>query len=338
MGRRGDEEIVVTHCRITALLRLCIIAATLALVHAAPVGAQGYPAKPVRYVIPMSPGSGADTIGRIVAGGMSPALGQQVVIDNRTGAAGNIGAELAAKAPPDGYTVFQASMTHAVNATLYRNLAYDLVRDFAAVTLVANSPSMMVVHPSLPVKSVAELVRLARARPGALNYASTGAGTATFLAAEMFKTRAGVNLVHVPYRGGGEALIAVVTGEVSVYVGPLATVLPQVQHGKLRGLAVTTLQRLPALSSYPTVAESGYPGYEAGNWYGLIVPAKTPKEAIAVLRNAVLAAYKNPAVTKRMDDLGYVQGGQQPEEFAAYIKSEIDKLAKILQQVGAKAE
>jgi tripartite-type tricarboxylate transporter receptor subunit TctC len=323
------------HC-VTTSLRHCIAVAMLA--HAALAGAQTYPAKPVRYVIPMSPGSGADTIGRIVTGGMSPALGQQIVIDNRTGAAGNIGAELAAKSPPDGYTVFQASMTHAVNVTLYRSLLYDLVRDFAAVTLLANSPSMVVVHPSLPVKSVPELVKLAKARPGALNYASTGAGTATFLAAEMFKTRAGVNLQHVPYRGGGEALIAVVTGEVTVYLGPLATVLPQVQQGKLRGLAVTTLQRLPMLRDFPTVAESGYPGYEAGNWYGLIVPAKTPREVITALRNAVLAAYKVPAVARRMEDLGYVQGGSQPEEFAAYIRSEIDKLAKILKQVGAKVE
>ena len=298
---------------------------------------QAYPVKPVRYLIPMSPGSGADTIGRIVAGGMAPALGQQVVIDNRTGAAGNIGAELAAKSLPDGYTVFQASMTHAVNVTLYHNLAYDLVRDFAAVTLIATSPSMVVVHPSLPVKSLAELVRLAKAKPGELNYASTGAGTATFLAAEMFKSAAGVNLLHVPYRGGGEALIAVVTGEVSVYLGPMATVLPQVQHGKLRGLAVTTLQRLPALN-YPTVAESGYPGYEAGNWYGLVAPAKTPREAIAALRNAVVASMKSPAVAKRMEDLGYVAIGNQPEEFAAYIRSEIDKLAQILKQVGAKQE
>jgi tripartite-type tricarboxylate transporter receptor subunit TctC len=323
------------HC-VTTSLRHCIAVAMLA--HAALAGAQTYPAKPVRYVIPMSPGSGADIIGRIVTGGMSPALGQQIVIDNRTGAAGNIGAELAAKSPPDGYTVFQASMTHAVNVTLYRSLPYDLVRDFAAVTLLANSPSMVVVHPSLPVKSVPELVTLAKARPGALNYASTGAGTATFLAAEMFKTRAGVNLQHVPYRGGGEALIAVVTGEVTVYLGPLATVLPQVQQGKLRGLAVTTLQRLPMLRDFPTVAESGYPGYEAGNWYGLIVPAKTPREVITALRNAVLAAYKVPAVARRMEDLGYVQGGSQPEEFAAYIRSEIDKLAKILKQVGAKVE
>jgi tripartite-type tricarboxylate transporter receptor subunit TctC len=311
------------------------VALTLSICLVAAHGwAQSYPVKPVRYVIPMSPGSGADTIGRIVAGGMAPALGQQVVIDNRTGAAGNIGAELAAKSLPDGYTVFQASMTHAVNVTLYRNLAYDLVRDFAAVTLIATSPSMVVVHPSLPVKSLAELVRLAKAKPGELNYASTGAGTATFLAAEMFKSAAGVNLLHVPYRGGGEALIAVVTGEVSVYLGPMATVLPQVQHGKLRGLAVTTLQRLPALK-YPTVAESGYPGYEAGNWYGLVAPAKTPRDAIVTLRNAVVASMKSPAVAKRMEDLGYVAIGNPPEEFAAYIKSEIDKLAKILKGLRA---
>jgi tripartite-type tricarboxylate transporter receptor subunit TctC len=322
------------HC-VTTSVRHVFLGAALAL--SAPASAQGYPAKPVRYVIPMSPGSGADTIGRIVTGGMSQALGQQVVIDNRTGAAGNIGAELAAKAAPDGYTVFQASMTHAVNATLYTNLAYDLTRDFAAVTLIATSPSIVVVHPSLPVKSVAELVKLAKARPGAINYASTGAGTATFLAAEMFKSLAAIDLVHVPYRGGGEAITAVLTGEVPVYFSPLATALPLVQAGRLRALAVTTPRRLPALP-YPTVAELGYPGYEAGNWYGLVVPAKTPREAIGALRSAVVASLKNPTVSKRMDDLGYVASGNSPEEFAGFIKSEIEKLAKILKQVGAKPE
>ena len=299
--------------------------------------AQAYPAKSVRYLVPMSAGSGADTIARIVAGGMTQALGQQVIIDNRTGAAGNIGAELAAKSPPDGYTVFQASQTHAVNATLYTSLPYDLVRDFAPVTLVATSPSIVVVHPSLPVKTVAELVKLSRAKPGVINYASTGAGTATFLAAEIFKGMAGINLVHVPYRGGGEAISAVMTGEVPVYFSPMATALPLVRQGRLRALAVTTLQRLPLLPEYPTVAELGYPGYEAGNWYGLIVPVKTPREAIAAIRNAVVASLKNPAVAKRMDDLGYVAGGSQPEEFATFIRTEIEKLAKIVKQVGATA-
>jgi tripartite-type tricarboxylate transporter receptor subunit TctC len=297
-----------------------------------------YPTKPVRLVVPYAAGGSTDTLARIVGAQLGERLGQQVVIDNRTGAAGNIGAELAAKTPPDGYTVFQASMTHAVNATLYTSLTYDLVRDFNAVTLIATSPSIVVVHPSLPVKSLAELVKLAKARPGALNYASTGSGTATFLAAEMFKSMAGIDLAHVPYRGGGEAVTAVMTGEVPVYFSPLATSLPLVRAGRLRALAVTTTRRLPGLPDYPTVAELGYPGYEAGNWYGLVVPVKTPREAITSLRNAVVAALKNPAVSKRMDDLGYVAIGNQPEEFAAYIKSEIGKLAKILRQVGAKPE
>jgi len=299
--------------------------------------AQGYPAKPVRYLVPMSAGSGADTIARIIAGGMGQAFGQQVIIDNRTGAAGNIGAELAAKSAPDGYTLFQASQTHAVNATLYTSLPYDLVRDFVPVTLVASSPSIVVVHPSLPVKTVAELVKLAKAKPGVINYASTGAGTATFLAAEVFKSMAGINLVHVPYRGGGEAISAVMTGEVPVYFSPLATALGLVQQGRLRALAVTTSQRLPALAQYPTVAELGYPGYEAGNWYGLVMPAKTPREAVAQARSAVVAALKNPVIAKRMDDLGYVAGGNTSEEFAAFIKAEIEKLARIVKQVGLSA-
>jgi len=310
--------------------------ACLAVV-AAPALAQSYPVKPVRYLIPMSPGSGADTIGRIIAGGMSAALGQQIVIDNRAGASGNIGAEIAARSVPDGYTVFQASMTHAVNAALQASLTYDLLRDFEAVTQLSSSPSMVVVHPSLPVKTLAELVRLAKARPGMLNYASTGTGTVSFLAAELFKTRSGTHIQHVPYRGGGEAAIAIMTGEVSIYLGPFATVLPLVRQGKLRGLAVTTLQRIPALPEFPTVAESGYPGFEASNWHGLFVPARAPKDAIAALRNAVLAAYRNPVASKRMDELGYAQVGSPPEAFAAFVRAEIEKLAKILKQVDTKA-
>ncbi len=300
--------------------------------------AQGYPAKPVRYLVAFSAGSGADTLGRIVAGGMSQTLGQQVVVENRTGAAGNIAAEIAAKSPPDGYLLFQASQTHATNVSLYKNLPYDLVRDFAPVTLLASSPSVLVVHPSVPVKSVAGLVKLAKARPGALNYASTGAGSATFLAGEMFKSQTGVNLLHVPYRGGGEALTAVITGEVSVYVAPLAPTLPLIQQGRVRALAVTTARRLSFLPEYPTVIESGYPGYEIGNWYGLVVPAKTPRDVIVTARNAAASAMASPAVNKRLVDLGYVIVGNQPDEFTAYIRSEIDKLAKILKQVGAKPE
>ncbi|MCC7484520.1 MAG: tripartite tricarboxylate transporter substrate binding protein [Burkholderiales bacterium] len=317
-----------------AALPACVLACIAWLLAPAAEG-QSYPAKPVRYLVPMSAGSGADTIARITAAGMAQALGQQVVVENRTGGAGNIGAEVAAKSPPDGYTVFQMSMTHAVNATLYRKLAYDLGRDFSAVTLVANSPSMVVVHPSLPVKSLGELVRLAKARPGALSYASTGSGTATFIAAELFKSMARIDLLHVPYRGGGEAIIAAMTGEVPVYFAPMATSLPLARQGRLRPLAVTTPARLPALPDYPSVAELGYPGYEAGNWYGLVVPVKAPREAIAVLHGAVVAAQKNPDVAKRMQDLGYVAGGSEPGEFSRYIRAEIAKMARILKQVGA---
>ena len=292
--------------------------------------AQGYPAKPVRYVIPMSAGSGADTIGRIGVIGLTPALGQQVIVDNRTGAAGNIGAELVAKAPADGYTVFQGSMTHTTNVSLYTSLTYDFVRDFAPVTLLATSPSCLVVHPSLPVKTVADLVKLAKGRPGQLNYASTGLGTATFLGAEMFKAQAGIDLLHVPYRGGGESLASVVTGETSVYFGPLPAMMALIKQGRLRALAVTTANRVSAAPEYPTIAESGFPGYETGNWYGILVPMKTSKEVIGTLHKGALTALKDPQVAKRMTDLGYIAIGNTPEEFSAHIKNEIQKLAKIL--------
>jgi tripartite-type tricarboxylate transporter receptor subunit TctC len=299
--------------------------------------AQSYPAKTVRLLVPFSAGSGSDTIGRIIAAGLTDIFGQQVIVDNRAGAAGNIGAEIAARAPADGYTLFEVNMGHAVNVSLYRNLPYDLVRDFAPVTQFASSPAVVVVHPSLPVKSIAELVKLAKARPGAINYSSGGAGTATFIAAELFKGQAGIDLLHVPYRAGGEALTAVVAGETSVYFAPLATALPQIRRGRLRALAATSAKRLSLLPEYPTVAETGYPGYESGNWYGIMVPAKTPQEPIATIRGAGIAVLNNPVVSKRLNDLGYVPVGDQPEEFAAHIKSEIDKLRKILRQLGVTA-
>ncbi len=299
--------------------------------------AQSYPAKTVRLLVPFSPGSGSDTIGRIIAAGLPDVFGQQVIGDNRGGAAGNIGAEIAARAAPDGYTLFEANMGHAVNVSLYRNLPYDLMRDFAPVTQFASSPAVVVVHPSLPVKTIAELVKLAKARPGAINYSSGGAGTPTFIAAELFKGQAGVDLLHVPYRAGGEALTAVIAGETSVYFAPLAPALPQIRQGRLRPLAVTSAKRLALLPGHPTVAETGYPGYESGNWYGIMVPARTPQETIATIRSAAISVLNNPVVSKRLNDLGYVPVGDRPEEFAAHIKSEIDKLGKILRQLGVTA-
>jgi tripartite-type tricarboxylate transporter receptor subunit TctC len=300
---------------------------------AIPAYAQQYPAKPIRFIVAFSPGSGSDTIARIVAAPLSETLGQQVFVDNRAGAAGNIGAELAAKAPPDGHTMLLVIMAYAAAGTVYKNLAYDLVRDFSPVIQMASNPSILVVHPSLPVRSVAELVTLARAKPGALNYASGGVGTPTFIAAELFKLQARVNMLHVPYRSGGEALTAVISGEAPVYFAPIAGALPHVRSGRLRAIAVTSAKRLEVPQEYPTVAESGYPGFQAGNWYGLAVPARTSPEIVAALNKATLAVLKNPAVNKRLVDSGYLVIGDQPGEFAAHIKSEIASLAKILKDV-----
>ena len=317
--------------------RVCLWAALAPLAAAWPAGgvfAQPFPAKTVRYLMPQPPGSGADTIGRIVAAGMAQAFGQNVIVDNRTGAAGNIGAEIAARAPADGYTIVQVSLTHAVNANLYRNLGYDLLRDFSPVLQLASSPSIVVVNPALAAKNVAELVALAKAKPGAINYASAGAGSATFLSTELFKIQAGINLLHVPYRGGGEAITSVMAGETAVYFSPVATALPQVRAGKLRALAVTTAQRLPLLADLPTLAESGVAGAESGSWYGLLVPLKTPAPVIAVIRNAALAALKNPDTSRRLIDLGYVIIGDRAGEFAAHLKSEIAKLGNIIRLTG----
>jgi tripartite-type tricarboxylate transporter receptor subunit TctC len=300
--------------------------------------AQTYPDRLLRYIVPGSPGSGADILGRIVGSGLTQLSGQQVVVENRTGAGGNIGAELAAKAPADGYSVLQISMTHALNVSLYRKLGYDILRDFTPVTQLATSPSMVVVHPSLPAKSIAELIKLAKARPGAINYASAGTGTPTFLAAELFKGQAGIDMVHVPYKGGGEAMTSVISGETSVYFASAGIALPFVKQGSLRALAVTTPQRLPFLPDVPTVAERGLPHYQSGNWYGLMVPAKTPRDMVMRIRDGVAAALVEPGVKKRLTEIAYVPIGDRPEDFAAFLKSEIIDLAKLVRQFKLSAD
>ena len=299
--------------------------------------AQSYPAKVVRYLLPFAASGGNDIVARIMAAGLAKALGQQVIVENRPGAGGNIGTEIAARAPADGYTVLQISATNAVNVTLYRNLPYDLVRDFAPVTQLASLPSVLVVHPSLPVKSVGDLVKLAKAKPGQLNYSSAGVGTFTFFAAELFKGHSGVDILHVPYRGGGASLNAVISGETTVYFPPLAVALPHMPQGRMRGLAVTSAKRVPMLPELPTIAEAGYPGYESVNWYGLLVPARTPNEVIETIRSAAVSVLNDPGVSKRLGDLGCVLIGDRPEQFAAHIKSEIEALAKIIKQTGITA-
>ena len=307
---------------------LTILPMCLGILAAGPAAAQGYPTRPIRYIMPTT--GQTEIIGRLIAPGMSEVLGQQVYVDVRAGAGGNIGAELAARASPDGYTLVQLNQSHTVNMSLYPGITYDVQRDFAPVTLYDVAPQMVVCHPSLPVKSIAELVRLARAKPGAIGYASAGPGTSTYLAAELFKNVARVDMLEVPYKGGGPALLAVLSGEVSLYFSPLATALPHVRSGKLRALAAGTRERLPLLPALPTVAESGYPGYEAGNWHGLAVPAGAPQDLIAKLHSAAIAALKRPDIRKRMLDLGLTVVGNTPGEFAAFIRGDVEKWGKLV--------
>jgi len=324
--------------QILTSLMVALLAATTFAQTTSTGSGQTYPVKVVRLLVPFSAGSGSDTIGRIYAGGFSEVFGQQVILENRAGAAGNIGAEVAARAPADGYLLLLVNMAHAVNVTMYRKLGYDPIRDFAPVTMLATGPAILVVHPSVPVKSIKELVALAKARPGAINHSSAGSGTFTFLAAEMFKRQAGIDMLHVPYRAGGEALTAVISGETSVYFSPAAGALPQVRQGRLRPLAVTSAKRISLMPELPTVAESGYPKFESGNWYGIVAPAKTPREIIDRARNASVTALNNPAISKRLNDLGFLLIGNTPEEFGAYFRSEIDAWGKIVRDLNLKAE
>ena len=318
---------VITSRRIMS--RLVVLAALLPAL----AFAQSYPNRPIRFVVGFSAGSGSDTIARIIAAGMARPLGQQVVVENRGGAAGNIGAEIASKAPPDGYTMLLANLGHAANVTLYRKLPYDLMRDFAPVVQVAFIPSLAAAHPSLPARTLSDLVKLAKARPGAIDFGSGGVGSSSFLNGELFKARAGINLTHVPYKSGAEALTAVMTGEVPIFFAPLSTTVPLVNQRRLRGLAVATLQRVPVLPDVPTVAESGYPGFQAGNWYGLMVPARSPADAIATLNKAALAALKDPAVLKRLTDLGFIPVGGTPGEFGAFLRSEVDSIGQVIRKL-----
>lgn len=306
--------------------------------HAATASAQTFPSKPIRWVVPSSPGGSADAVTRVVADGVTKVLSQRVVVENRAGASGNIGADNVAKSPSDGYSWIMMNNAQAANVSLYKNLTYDLLRDFAPVMQVDSSPHVVVVHPTLPVKSIGELVKLAKAKPGALDYASAGLGTVTFLAAELFKADAGVNLTHVPYKGGGESLTSIVGGETIIYFSPLPVALPQIRQGRLRALAVTSKKRVPLVPDIPTVAESGYPKYEFNLWNGLLVPAKTPKETIAAIHNAVTATLKAPDVSKRMAEMSSNPIGSQPEEFGAFLKSEVDSIAAVVKKLNLSAD
>lgn len=301
------------------------------------MAAQSYPTKPIRLLVSDSAGGLADTVGRILGNGLTEVIGQRVAIENRAGAASNIGALVAAKSPPDGYTIYQIPQTLAVNATLYNNLQYDMFRDFLPVMCTGSSPAMVVAHPSLPVKNIPELVKLARLWPGELLFASAGTGAPTFMAGELFKKVAEVNLLHVPYRGGGEAITAVMTGETPVYFAPLPVAKPHVESGRLRALGVSSLTRVATMPQLPTVTEQGYPTYETGFWYGLVVPAKTPRDIIMTINAAMKKTLLLPDVAKRLNDLSFTIVGDLPEDFAEFLKAEVEKWGKIVRELGLKA-
>jgi tripartite-type tricarboxylate transporter receptor subunit TctC len=297
-----------------------------------------YPNRPVRLVVPFPPGGGSDTLARILGPKLSEALGQQVVIDNRPGAGANIGAEVAAKTPPDGYTLLMGNVAHAINVSLYSKLNYDLVRDFAPVSLLASTPNIVVVHPSVPVRSVKELIALAKARPGQLDVASSGAGSSAHLAGELFNSLAGTKMNHVPYKGGGPAVIALVGGQVSVGFATTPSVIQHVKSGKLRGLAVTSAKRSPSTPELPTVSEAGLKGYEAGTWYGMLVPAGTPKDVISRLHAESVKLLALADVKQRLDATGFESFGTTPEQFGAYIRSEVEKWGKVVRAAGVRVE
>ncbi len=300
--------------------------------------AQNYPTKPIRFILPFPPGGGTDPLARIVGQKLTENLGQTMVMDNRPGAGANIGAEIAAHSAPDGYTIVMGNIAHTINATLYRKLGYDLVKDFAPVTLLASVPNILVVHPSVPAKSVQELIALAKAKPGQLNYASSGSGSSAHLAGELFKNLAGVDLVHIPYKGGGPAVISLIAGESAIGFATMPSVLPHVKAGKLRALAVTTAKRSPAVPDLPTIAEAGVPGYEANTWYGVLAPAKTPASIVGRLHDEFLNIMRSADIRERIAVHGYEPETNTPQEFAAFIKSEIIKWGKVVKAAGIHAD
>lgn len=316
------------------LIGLC---AVLAAAHAFPALAQPYPAKPIRFIVGFPPGGTNDIIARILAPKLSENLGHQVVVENRGGANTAIASEMFVRTPPDGYTIMMNAPGHATNPALMK-LSFDPIADFAFVTLLAESQNLLVVHPSLPVRSVKELIALSKRRPGEINYGSSGIGATPHLSGELFQYMTGVKWVHVPYKGGGPGLVALLAGEVSLYFGNLPTVIRQVRAGKLRALAVTGSRRTPAAPEIPTVAESGVPGYEVTTFYGLSAPGKTPRPIVERLHKETVRALQAPEVRQRLQELGADPVGNSPEEYAAFMRNEIAKWDKVIKAAGIKGE
>jgi tripartite-type tricarboxylate transporter receptor subunit TctC len=306
---------------------ICVLVVAIAAI--SPASAQ-YPARPLRIVVPTSTGAGADLSARVVAQQLSERVGQQVVVENRAGASTLIGTELVAKSPPDGYTLLMAPPAFAINPSLFRKVPYDPVRDFAPVTHVGNSPLVLVVHPSLPLKSVKELVTLAKARPGEVVFASSGSGSITHMSAELFLYMTGTRMLHVPYKGPAPGVIDLVAGRVQMMVTTAPITLPHIRTGRLRALGVTGNKRTPAAPDIPTIAEAGVPGYESQAWYALVVPSATPRDIVARLNREVVAVLGVQAVRDRLGHDGLETVASSADELAAFIRGESAKWAKVI--------
>lgn len=304
---------------------------TIALASVLPFAAQAdYPDKPLRLVVPFPPGGSTEPLARVLSQKLGESFGQQVIVDNRPGAGSTIGAEIVARSPADGYTLLLSSISNAISAALYPKLNFDIVRDFAPITLLATTPGVLVVHPALPVKTVKEFIALAKAKPEQLAYSSAGNGTPPHLSAELFAGMTGIKLIHVPYKGGGPSIIALLSGEAQLSIASLPSAIGHMRSGKLRALGVTTPQRTPSLPALPTIAESGVPGYAAETWLGLAVAARTPKDITARLHAATAKAMMLPEVRERLDALGYILRIGSAEEYSNFVQSEVDKWRKVV--------
>ena len=300
--------------------------------------AQTWPNKPIKFVVGFAPGGATDVVGRLMAKKIGDALGQPIVIENRAGGSSNIGAELVARAAPDGYTFYVCAITSAINVSLFPKLPFDFAKDFEPVALFANVPNILVVHPSVPAKTVKELIDYARAQPGKLSYASSGAGTSIHLSAELFKMLAKVDMVHIPYKGSGPAMTDMIGGQVQVMFDNMPSALPHVKAGKLRALAVTSAQRSPSAPDVPTMNETGVAGFDVQSWFGLVAPKGTPKEIITRVNAEAVKALGTADIKERFLDLGAVPGPMSPEAFGEYIRAEIIRWGEVVKASGAKVE
>ena len=316
-------------------LRLMIVALALA---AGLATAQTYPTKPIRIVVPWPPGGGTDLVARTVAQKMNETLGQTAVVDNRAGANGIIGADLAAKAPADGYTVLITIASHAINPTLYPKLPYDTLADLAPVSLLAEYPFVITVHPSIPAKTIKEFIAIAKSRPGQLSYASSGNGSGPHLGMELFMNMAGISMVHVPYKGAGQAMTDLISGQVQVFLNNFLAGMPMIKAGKLRALAVTSAKRSSAASELPTVVEAGVSGYVVTGWYGMFVPAATPAPVVATLHAATVKALRSRDVSERLSNEAAEIVASTPPQFAEFLKAEIAKWAGVIRKAKIRLE